>query len=295
MKDVRIEIEKFINVKGKIIFFGEKKPLLAVSTAKVKDILILMVKKDKRVVILTDRQKYQVQGIVVAGDICGFLKTCQQCEHGKDPSLHYQQIYDRPISSLMTKSVIKVHQDVPLFIGVDIMTQQNIGTLPIIDKDGDLIGFITERHISFLLAETKSNVEVLVRDIMTPNVITCATDDTIGMALNIICDKGFRRLPIIHDGNLVGFLTIKDLARYFTQDNVLQQFKNHDIDAVFNEKITSIMNSPVITIEPDASVTDFAQVLKKHNIGAVPVLENEKLVGIITERDIVKAMTIKHR
>ena len=52
------------------------------------------------------------------------------------------------------------------------------------------------------------------------------------------------------------------------------------------------MNSPVITIHPNESITKCAQILKKHNIGALPVVEDGRLVGIITERDIVKAMAI---
>ena len=54
------------------------------------------------------------------------------------------------------------------------------------------------------------------------------------------------------------------------------------------------MKTPVITTEPEASITEVAKVLKKKNIGALPVVENQKLVGIITEHDIVRAMEFEN-
>ncbi|HUX99556.1 MAG TPA: CBS domain-containing protein [Candidatus Deferrimicrobium sp.] len=292
MKNVRIELEKFINVKGKILHFGEKKPLCAESTNTVLDILNLMIKNDMRVVILTDKNHFQIKGIVVCGDICGLLGGTDNCKLDIIKSDCYHQIYDTPISEIMTTAVRKVHENVPLFIGIQIMIDQGIGTLPLIDRDGDLLGVITERDIAFLLADT--NIEVKVRDIMTPNVISCTINTTIKQALKLVCGHGFRRLPVVDNKKLVGYFTVKDLLRYFIQDNVIQHFKDDELDKVSNEPVTAIMSTPVITISPDASVNEFAQILKKYNIGALPVVEAERLVGIITERDIMKAMAISH-
>lgn len=299
MEKARIELEKFINVKGKIKFFGEKKPLTAVYTDKIMDILKLMVKKDKRVVILTDKQKFVIKGIVVCSDICSCLGGGEKCVifpstsevyENSAASGVYEKLFERPISSVMTTSVIKVHDDIPLFIGIQLMIENKVGTMPIIDRHGDLVGVISERNIAFLLADT--NTTIRVRDIMTPNVITCPPDCTIVQALQLVCSRGFRRLPIVQDEELVGYLTVKDLLRYFTLDHVIKLFKTGDIETAFNEKISIIMNSPVITIHPDESVTKCSQILKKHNIGALPVVEEGQLVGIITEHDFVKAMEI---
>lgn len=290
MEKARIELEKFINVKGKIIFFGEKKPATAVYTDTVMDILKLMIKKDKRVIILTDKQKFTIKGIIVCSDICSCLGGGDKCEidFSSVASGFYEKIFERPITSIMTTSVVKVHEDVPLFVGVELMTERKVGTLPIIDKHGDLVGVISERNIAFLLAGT--NVSVKVRDIMTSNVITCPIDCTIIEALRSVCGRGIRRLPVVQDEELVGYLTVKDLLKYFTLEKVIKLFKNDEIETAFNERISTIMNSPVITIHPDDSVTKCAQILKKHNIGALPVVEDGRLVGIITERDFVKAM-----
>ena len=194
----------------------------------------------------------------------------------------------------MKTSVIKLEQNAPLFIGIHIMNEQNIGNLPLIDKYGDLTGVITERHIAFLLSDTKQNIKVKVKDIMTPKVITCTTSQTIGNALEIICKEGFRRIPVADNGSLVGYFTVKDLLSYFVQDKIVNLFKEHQIKPIFDEKVSSIMKTPVITTEPEASITEVAKVLKKKNIGALPVVENQKLVGIITEHDIVRAMEFEN-
>ena len=276
------------------MFFGEKKPITAIETTKVLDVFKLMKKRDKRLVILTDQDRYHIKGIIATADICHFLLKGESCEYcSKFPS-HYYQIYEQPISVLArARPVIKLHHETPLFIGVHIMNEQNIGMLPLIDKDSDLIGVITERHIAFLLADTKQNLEVKVKDIMTPNVITCTSSQTIGDALHIICEKGFRRIPVVDNGNLVGYFTVKDLLRYFVQDGVVKLFQDHNIDPIFHEKVNSIMVHPVITIDPEAAITQCASVLKKESIGGLPVVEDDKLVGIITEHDIVRAMAIR--
>jgi CBS domain-containing protein len=292
MAKARIELEKFVNVKGKIKFFGEKKPVSAENTDTVMAILKLMIKKDKRVIIITDHQKFTVKGIVVCSDICSCLGGGEKCE--VDPSSAtsgvYERLFERPISSIMTTSVVKVHDDVPLFVVVDLMRERKIGTLPMIDKHGDLVGVITERNIAFLLADT--NVTIKIRDVMTPKVVTCPPTCTIIEALRLVCSKGFRRLPIVQDEKLVGYMTVKDLLKYFTLDKVINLFKTGKIETAFNEPVSTMMNSPVITIHPEDSITKCAQILKKNNIGALPVIEDDHLVGIITERDIVKSMAI---
>ena len=290
MTKAQIELEKFINTKGKIKFFGEKKVVTEKLSSNVSRVLNLMDKRDRRVILITGDDRFRLRGIVVCGDICRILGGGETCLILTDPKNCFKRIYEQPISSVMTSAIVKINHEAPLFVGVQVMTEQNIGTLPLIDRDGDLVGIITERHIAFLLAET--NIEVKVRDLMTTDVITCTSKCNILQTLKITCGKGFRRLPIMEEGQLIGYLTVKDIIRYFTRKKIKEFFKNEDLDAVFNESVTSIMTSPVITIHPDASVTELAKLLKKHNIGAVPVVENDKLVGIITERDIVTAMAI---
>lgn len=293
MAKVRIELEKFINVKGKTIFFGEKKPLSAVHSEQVGEIFQLMVQNDKRLMILTEKDEFQVKGIVATSDLCHFLLRGETCDFCTQFPSHYQMIYEQPISEIMTTAVVKVHEDVPLFITVQIMVEQNKGTLPIIDHDGDLVGIITERDLAFLLADTEHNIEVKVREIMTPNVITCHANCTIGNALHIICREGFRRLPVLENDQLIGYLTVKNLLKYFIRENVVKLFKTHDIKPAFEENVSAIMSRPVITIGPNAPVTECAKILKQKNIGALPVVEDQKLIGIITEHDFVEAMAFK--
>ncbi|MHA1130991.1 MAG: CBS domain-containing protein [Candidatus Helarchaeota archaeon] len=291
MTHVRIELENFINVLGKIIYFGDRNPITAYDCSKVIEILQLMTEKDKRAIILTRADGFSITGVVATSDICPFLLKGETCVYCHQHPSHYHQIYEPPISVLMNTSVIKIHDNVPLFVGVQTMIAENIGILPIIDKFMDLCGAITERHIAFLIADTRQNTQVRVKDLMTPNVITCKSSCSIGDTLRIICRKGFRRLPIIEDEHLIGYMTVKDIISYFTQARIIKLFKNHQIDPIYNEKVTSIMKTPVISIEPDVPITECAEILKEKNIGALPVVEDDTLVGIITEKDILNAMT----
>ncbi|MFX1298571.1 MAG: CBS domain-containing protein [Promethearchaeota archaeon] len=273
-----------------MVYFGGRRPLSASPNTKIRNILKLMIKEDKRVVILTGKKDARVRGIVVCGDICRLLYLKNKYRMPTNGFDYYTEFYERPISTIMTHSFIKAHYDLPLFRGLHVMQERNIGTLPLIDRDGGLKGNITERDIAFLLAET--NRDIKVRDLMSYNVTTCSPHYTIQDALNITCESGFRRLPVVKKDELVGYLTVKDLLSHFSREKIIKLIKNGKIDVVFDERITAIMITSIITIHPDASITEFAQTLKKHNFGALPVVEDEKLVGIITERDIVNVISI---
>jgi len=290
MKNTRLKLENFINTSGKIIYFGEKKLLACPYTKNMRDILQIMIKKNERVIFLTDKQDYTIKGVVVCGDICRLLRVGAMFKLGTEDLNYYHQIYKQSISSIMTRSVVQVYDHIPLSLGVQIMTTHNIGTLPLIDRNRNLSGVIRERDIAFLLAET--NKKVKVRDIMSENVTSCAPNSTIYDALKITCNSGFRRLPVVHQHVLVGYLTVKDLLRYFNQKRVIELLKEGQIDQVFYEPISTIMTTPVLTIDPKASIVQFAQILKDYHIGALPVVKQNELVGIVTENDIVKAMAI---
>jgi CBS domain-containing protein len=292
MNQVRIELEKFINVKGKIKYFGDKKPISTYDSTPVIEIFRTMIKKDKRAVILTSKDGFHISGIVATSDICQFLLKGESCDYCAKYQSHYHQIYEEPVSTLMNTTVVKIHDYVPLFIGVQTMIDQNKGILPIIDKHNDLCGVITERHVAFLIADSHHNTKVRVKDIMTPKVISCKASCSIGDTLRIICQKGFRRMPILEGTRLIGYMTVKDLLNYFIQPKIVKLIKDHQIEPVFNEKVTSIMKTPVFTIEPEAPITRCAEILKAKSIGALPVVENDEVVGIVTEKDILNAMAL---
>lgn len=127
---------------------------------------------------------------------------------------------------------------------------------------------------------------MLVRDVMTPNPITIEPTHSIGTALARMRRGGFRRLPVVEDGKLVGIVTDRDLRLAMNSPFVLREGW-YDSYLMEHIEVRSCMTERPITISSDADIIDAVQLLKNQKIGGVPVVEDGNLVGILTETDLL--------
>ena len=122
---------------------------------------------------------------------------------------------------------------------------------------------------------------MLVRDRMTPNPITLrpSSDPLAGVAL---CKSGgFGRLPVVdEEGRVVGIVTENDLRLFLStapSPGVMQR----------QHRVEQVMRTPVVTVPPDYPLEEAARLMIEHDIGGLPVVEEDgRLVGIITRADI---------
>jgi len=124
---------------------------------------------------------------------------------------------------------------------------------------------------------------------MTPDPITITPKTTVAEALDLMRENKVRRLPVLDKGKLVGIVTDRDLCEVSPSPATsLSIFELNYLLA--RTKIGEIIKKQqVITIEPDAYLEEAALIMRDNQIGAIPVVENGKLVGIITESDIFDA------
>jgi acetoin utilization protein AcuB len=101
-----------------------------------------------------------------------------------------------------------------------------------------------------------------------------------------------RHLPVVSgDATLVGVVTDRDLRHYLFSPPVYPEIGTRSIDALLEAaRITDVMSSPAVTIEASADVAEAAHVMRQGKIGSLPVLEGARLVGIVTEIDILRAI-----
>jgi acetoin utilization protein AcuB len=126
---------------------------------------------------------------------------------------------------------------------------------------------------------------MIVRMRMTTNPVTVDKDVTILDALKIMQDNKIRRLPVLDKGKLVGIVTDRDLREVSPSPaSTLSIFELNYLLA--KTKIKDIMTKNVIGISPDAFIEEAALLMRENTIGGLPVLEGNKLVGIITETNI---------
>ena len=127
-----------------------------------------------------------------------------------------------------------------------------------------------------------------VKDWMTPNVITVSSSCTLPDAYWLMLENKIRRLPVIERGSLVGMVTLEDL-RHTSPVSVARFDVIHISDMLSKLPVRQLMTENPTTVSPTASLIDAARLMLNHKISALPVLSEEKLVGIITESDIFRA------
>jgi acetoin utilization protein AcuB len=127
-----------------------------------------------------------------------------------------------------------------------------------------------------------------VKNKMTSNPYTISPDATIAEALELMRNNGIRKLPVIKGGELVGIVTEREMLEVSpSKATTLSVFEVNYL--LGKTKVSQVMTKDVVTITSDALLEEAALLMRDNNISALPVLEGEKLCGIITETDIYNA------
>jgi acetoin utilization protein AcuB len=125
-----------------------------------------------------------------------------------------------------------------------------------------------------------------VRDVMTPDPVTISPNHSIGAALARMRRGGFRRLPVIEDDELVGIITDRDLRLAMNSPFVMREGW-YDSYLMEHIEVRSCMTPDPVTVEADSDLLDAVRLMRKHKYGGVPVMESGRLVGILTETDLL--------
>lgn len=129
---------------------------------------------------------------------------------------------------------------------------------------------------------------MFVRQFMTSQVFTVSPDESIADTLALMREKKIDRLPVLEKGKLVGFVTDGDLREVSPSPaTTLSIFELNYLIA--KTPIREVAIKKVVTCHPDTQIEEAALLMREHKIGGLPVLEEGKLVGIITGYDILDA------
>jgi acetoin utilization protein AcuB len=121
---------------------------------------------------------------------------------------------------------------------------------------------------------------------MTKSVITVSPGDTLKFASHLMMENRIHQLPVVENGELVGFVSGTDIRNSTFETSTVTQLGKI---LVKNRTIGEIMTHDVITVTPEDTVEDALLVIHRKRLGALPVVEGRRLVGIITKRDVLAA------
>ena len=118
------------------------------------------------------------------------------------------------VKEVMSRRIIAISPEETVAVAARLLSQHNIGALPVCSRDGRLRGMVTDRDIVLrCIAAEEDPAQVPVRDIMTRNCATVSPGDDCREATRLMAAQQVRRLPVTEGGKIVGIVSLGDLAK----------------------------------------------------------------------------------
>jgi acetoin utilization protein AcuB len=127
--------------------------------------------------------------------------------------------------------------------------------------------------------------ETIVRDWMSTQVISVPPEASAADAFTVMADRHVRHLPVAVYGRLLGILSLGDLRAVQAPSGV--EFAEHIRAGV-------LMHDAVVTAQPDEKLATAVERMLEHKVGCLPVVFEGKIVGILTESDVMRAYIAEH-
>jgi len=123
-------------------------------------------------------------------------------------------------------------------------------------------------------------------DIMTRDPVSVSPSDTLRVVLERMRQRNCRRLPVVEGGKLVGIVSDRDVRLALNSPFILRE-RREDETLLERVVVAECMTPDPVTLPPDASVLDAARLIHERKFGGIPIVDAGKLVGIVTETDLL--------
>ncbi|MBU4492595.1 MAG: CBS domain-containing protein [Euryarchaeota archaeon] len=274
---------------GDIMTIASRQVVTIPPTTPIIDAVKTMLGKGFRRLPIADAGTNRLKGIVTSQDIVDFLGGGKRHLIVKNRFKgNLLSAINGSISEIMEENVVSLNEKDSLKDALSTMIKENIGGIPITDREGRVSAIISERDFVFLISGIVTGKTV--NDYMSRNIVTAPSDMSVGTATKSMINNGFRRLPIIKDNVLIGIITASDIMRFLGSGDIFNKFATGNAKEVFEVPIRTLIRRDVVFIRSDVDLGEAASIMLQKNVGSLPVLEDGELKGIITERDFVRAM-----
>ena len=284
--------------EGDIMAIASRDVISIPPSKSIKDTAKVMMEHEFRRLPITDPGSGKLLGIVTVLDILDFFvggKKFNIIE--KKYQDNFLAAINEPVKEIMTRDIITLSNKASIAETIETMLSNQLGAIPLVDADGKLAGIVTERDIALSLAGVAG--KDTVQDFMSPKVFTTTPGTPLEGACKIMVRNGLRRIPIVGGEadisnaakKLLGILTSTDVIRFLNAKELFDNLNsNLATDVLEQTKISDIMAKEPITVEPTMTIGELCEVFADKNIGGVPVVKDDNVLGIITERDILNAV-----
>jgi len=188
-------------------------------------------------------------------------------------------------SSVIEKDFTAVKPDTKIQTVLKKVGEPGPTMLPVVENE-KLVGVLTKADLLVLVNEKKA-----VHTIMQKNVHAVDPTDRVIHARHIMITENVARLPVVKQGRLVGMISDKEIA--FSLASIKRSFKlgrqKHQLEELL---VGDVMKIPAIWIPHNTSISAAAKVMIKQNVGALPIIQDDVITGIITRTDLLKTLSL---
>jgi len=187
---------------------------------------------------------------------------------------------DGPVGNFMHAPPITISSERPVAEGVRRLVEQHIGCLPVV-HDEALVGIVTGVDVlrAFRVGRRAGRIpestDVALSEVMTTTVICTEPESSAEEAADLLRERGFRHLPVVEEGRVVGVLSDKDVRRAVGRG---------ELELL---RVKALMSTSLLTVSPEERLSDAAHLLIESGVNALPVVGNDGLVGIVSSRDLL--------
>ncbi|MCG3110158.1 hypothetical protein L3N51_02455 [Metallosphaera sp. J1] len=181
------------------------------------------------------------------------------------------------VSDVMTPVIVSVNPESDMRELIEVLSRDRSGRV-IVLKDGKPEGIVTTRSVVQAYAQYGGKLmELRVKDLMSERLIRANADDDVRDVLRVMVAHDIGGVPVMDGDVIIGIFTERDLVRLMAR-------------RTFSGLVDSVMSPNVYTIGQDSDSLDASKLMTTHRVRRLPVMDGERLVGIVTAADIVKSL-----
>jgi CBS domain-containing protein len=161
------------------------------------------------------------------------------------------------------------------------MREYKTDSVGVVDPHQHILGGVLLSDI-FPVIISRNELHGMVSDYMTRDVTVASPTDTVQKIYTMIMESGFSAFPVVKKKRIVGLISRRDLIRTRRVQSVIAHHAHTTIEEV--------MSKDVVTIGPDETISSAAELLVKHDVSRLPVIDGDRIIGIVDRHDILTGL-----
>ena len=191
--------------------------------------------------------------------------------------LHASSVTEKNITTIPPNTEVK---EILKMVG-----QPGPTMLPVVVNE-KLVGVITKADLLFLVKSEKP-----VSTFLNKNIFYVAPNDRIVHARRLMINEDIARLPVLSEKKLVGIISDFDIAIAFStlKRSYSMGKQKHQLTELL---VKDVMKMQVIWTTPSVTATEAAKLMMKHNVGALPIIKDDVVIGVVTRTDLLRTISL---